>query len=89
MSLELSFSTPKGLEIKTLGLGSQDIFLGDYRIPMQDFLDMAEYVLTNTDLEINDPRSKFLSRLKKVKTAPGWDVNQNPKCRRILIPGQP
>jgi hypothetical protein len=73
MSLKLDGGTkPKGLFIKTSGL-NDTIILGDYRISMLDFLLAARYVLTNTDLEPNDPRLKFIEVIKKMRVVEGWD----------------
>lgn len=73
MSLKLdSGSKPKGLFIKTFGF-DDTILLGDYKISMLDFLLAAKYVLTNTDLEPNDHRLKFIEVVKKMKLVDGWD----------------
>ena len=80
MSLLLANGTrPKGLNLKTWGLGSNDVYLGDYVISLKDFLCAAEYVLTNTDIKKNDPRLKFVEIVKKMRKIKGW----NPRRKRL------
>ena len=72
MSLELSRSN--NLNVKTWGLdNSKDIVcLGKYDIEINDFFHMVYYVLTNTDLYRDDPRLKFIARIKKMKKVTGY-----------------
>lgn len=85
MSLSLDLGTkPKGLEIKTLGnlLGLDPlhvVHLGEYEISMKDFLCAADYVLTNTDLEVDDPRLQFVRCVKSMKIVEGY----NPGRKRL------
>ena len=74
MSLVLNQGTkPEGLEIKTWGMPElPDVQLGDYEISMEDFLECAFYVLTNTDLQPNDPRLVFVERVKKMTQLDGY-----------------
>lgn len=75
MSLCLGLGTkPAGLEIKTYGFGSMGntVHLGDYKISLQDFLMATEYVLTNTDLEPNDPRLQFMKCVQSMKQTDGY-----------------
>jgi hypothetical protein len=74
MSLTLSYSKPQDLDVKTLGLpGCNVVLLGDYQIPMEDFCEMVKYVLTNTDLEPEDPRLELLEFVKGLKPVDGWN----------------
>ena len=80
MSLVLDFSKPDGLEIKTYGFGGvgQTVFLRDghniyCEINLGDFLIAAHYVLTNTDLDINDPRRQFVKCVQAMTQIKGFD----------------
>lgn len=77
MSLELRYSLPRGLTVKTsgapqCGLGGVRLWIpvkpGEMnvivRIAATDFVDMAAYVLTNTDLEPDDPRLAFVETVR-------------------------
>ena len=80
MSLQLSFSKPQ--VVCTVAPDSGTVFVGDYEISMQDFLHLAEYVLTNTDLTNNDPRLEFVKKVGvKLKIVPGY----NPGKQRLEI----
>jgi hypothetical protein len=80
MSLVLSKSLPKDLEVKTHGtiFRGKDLVLlrgsgVDCEIPIRDFLYAVEYVLTNTDLRHRDPRLKFLKTISKLKQITGYN----------------
>lgn len=79
MSLILSDSEPKGLEVKTHGFplearGREVVRLGDYEIGLVDFLCAAWYALTNTDLNgLTDPRIQFVQAVKKIEIVPGGE----------------
>lgn len=82
MSLVLGHGTkPRGLEVKIHGLPSlsKRVFLGDYDISLGDFLAVAEYVLTNTDLRPRDPRRRFVRRVRSMREVDGY----NPGGRRL------
>lgn len=84
MSLILNMGTkPYGLRVKTFGFGSRlnTVYLGDYEISLEDFLVAAEYVLTNTDLEPNDPRLQFVERVKSMEEVDGY----NPGRKRLEV----
>lgn len=75
MSLSLDLGTkPAGLEVNTFGLGEigSTIYLGNYEISLKDFLVTAFYVLTNTDLETNDPRLQFVKCVQSMKEVEGY-----------------
>jgi hypothetical protein len=42
-------------------------------IKMTDFLAIAEYVITNSDLRKRDPRRKFIKSMKAMREVPGWN----------------
>jgi hypothetical protein len=71
MTLELS-NSPGKPEIKTF-TGPVHIFygsgdeVGQVDITMNDFMAAAYYVLTNTELEPNDPRLSFVKLMKQMK----------------------
>jgi hypothetical protein len=85
MSLKLAQGTkPLNLEIKTYGLPPcartpTMVYLGDYEISMEDWIEATMYVLTNTDLVTDDPRLPFLERLKKLEVSQGF----NPNAKRL------
>ena len=82
MTLILDRGTqPDGLEVKTFGFGlmRNTVRLGDYEISLEDFLVAAEYVLTNTDLEPNDPRLQFVKCVQSTQETDGY----NPGRKRL------
>jgi hypothetical protein len=84
MSLKLEVDTFQKVEVKTWDPNRVLICTptADIEIGIKDFCYVVAYVLTNTDLiGKNDPRLALVSRLKKVKTRPGY----NPKARRLVI----
>jgi hypothetical protein len=79
MSLILEMGTkPEGLEVKTYGFGlmGNSVYLGNYEISIEDFLVTALYVLTNTDLDVNDPRIQFLKCVHSLKVVRGYNPNR-------------
>lgn len=86
MSLSLDCGTkPPGLTAKTHGLRRNDtVYLGDYEISMVDFLALTHYVLTNTDLEEDDPRQQFLRSVQSMTEVKGF--NSNAKRLETSIP---
>jgi hypothetical protein len=93
MSLILSDASPTGLTIKTCGVKfevgegankrrEQVVMLGDCEIPMSEFCTAVEYVLSNTDLDLNDPRIGMVERIKKATVVPGHNAvaGINPNC---------
>ena len=74
MSMVLDETKPKGLEIKTHGIGEDVVFLGDYEIAMEDFLIAAHYVLTNTNLRNNDSRLQFVKCVRSMKVTKGYPL---------------
>lgn len=75
MSLGLDLGTkPAGTMIKTFGLNPEVIFLGNLEISLKDFLYAAHYVLTNTDLVLNDQRLQFLECVKSMEIVSGYNT---------------
>lgn len=77
MSLELSGTNP--LVVAKSGIPSKnDINLyskdSDIDIPMEDFCDLVEYTLTNTDLFPDDPRLKLIAKLKNADVTEGYNT---------------
>ncbi len=71
----MSIMFSNGLGVKTWGDGLVRIIgpKTNLNIPMQVFLRMAEYLLTNTDLEKDDPRPAFLERCRGAELKDGWN----------------
>jgi hypothetical protein len=70
MSLVLAHSEPSGTEIKTLD--AQTVYLGPLEISMSDFACAVIYVLTNTNLEENDPRVELVRAVKRLVEVDGF-----------------
>lgn len=88
----LSRSEPKNLNVysvptvKQLGIKAV-IYFGKYEIPMDEFLNAARYVLTNTDLEnkngLADPRLMFVKNVKKLRIVDGYNKKRKPSAKRL------
>lgn len=87
LTLDDPETQPQGLSCKTFGHGTPRVFVGDYQIAMTDFLVLAEYVLTNTNLQPVDPRPAFLDRCKQATLLPGWSLAVNDPAQRIDMEG--
>lgn len=88
MSLTLDLgTTPAGLSVKTFGFGQMGntVYLGEYEISLEDFLIMSHYVLTNTDLESNDPRRQFVECVKEMQEVSGFNAPAT-RLRSLLSP---
>lgn len=79
MTLKLANSKPP---VRVKSFTGDTVFIGDYAIDLDDFLEAAEYVLTNTDLEKNDSRLIFVQRVRESDVAEGF----NPGGARIVFP---
>ena len=78
MSLSLDLGTKPRLEVQTFecdpgGGNTKIVYLGEYEISLEDFLCMADYVLTNTDLKPNDPRLQFVKCVQSMKKVKGYN----------------
>lgn len=69
-SLDLG-TTPEGTIAKTDWDGKY-VDVGPLRITMEDFCELAMYVLTNTDLQSGDARFRFISQLAKLNVIDGY-----------------
>lgn len=89
MTFLLNMGTePNNLKLRTtsiplLGTPPGTVFLGDYEISQEDFLFMAHYVLTNTDLVPNDKRLQFVECVKAMRIVPGWNQGNDSNCKRL------
>ena len=71
MSLLLNLGTkPDGTTAKT-DFDGKFVEVGDLTITTDDFCQLAMYVLTNTDLQRNDPRLHFMNQLAKLNVIDG------------------
>lgn len=84
MTLVLVGSKPNPLGVKTFGFGPMGrvVYLGDYEVSLEDFLAAAGYVLTNTDLEPEDPRLQFVEFVRFMRRVDGY----NPGQKRLESP---
>lgn len=76
MSLTLDGQgTPVPVEVKTFQAGKKTVLLfGDKEIGLNDFLQAAFYVLTNTDLDPEgDDRLKFVGMVDGLMLAEGYN----------------
>lgn len=92
MSLVLSNSKPDGLTAKTFGdlcrsnSGEQVVIIGDYVIPMSDFVVLVMYVLTNSELDENDPRLQLVAQVKNMGVVPDF-LNEGRGTRLTILNG--
>jgi len=71
MTLKLSLGTkPDGLEIKAY---DSDIKIGDYSLSYTDFCEAVKYVMCNTNLSADDPRSELRLFFTKLQLVAGYD----------------
>ena len=84
MSLLLQRGTkPDGLRV-TAQL-TNVVSIGNYEISLDDFLIVAEYVLTNTDLVPNDHRLQFVKCVKSMKEVKGYNKGRK-RLESSLLP---
>jgi hypothetical protein len=53
------------------GKGEAEIRIGDCYLSLADFSEMVMYVMTNTDLEEEDPRLSLMDRIANLREAAG------------------
>ena len=76
MSMEVTdIESGRDLHVRTLFVDF-GVLIGDHRISMKDFLNIAFYALINADLEENDPRIKFVEEVKKLQIVDGLNAGQ-------------
>lgn len=87
---------PRDLEVKTWGGHPPVVYLStataQYTIALEDFLEAAWYVLTNANLDPNDPRLAFVERVRKLRKVPGWSLGtggRRVRTRRLTVPLHP
>lgn len=57
--------------------GAQEVVVGREQIGILDFLYLAHYVLTNTDLEPDDPRRQFVKCVQAMHEDEGWNGKES------------
>ncbi len=66
MSLILKQGTrPEGLLV-SISPNGKVVEVGDYEISLEDFLETTFYVLTSYDIMPNDPRLKFVKKIRSM-----------------------
>jgi hypothetical protein len=55
-------------------------------VTLADFLTLSAYVLTNTDLELNDPRTQFVKCVTSMRVVEGWNGAQSKALRPSVEP---
>lgn len=97
MSLLLEQNTkPAGVEVKTsfgnrVWLGTRPgNFIGDAEIDMSmdDFCAVVEYVMTNTNLDPEDPRLELQKRICALRVVTGWG-DDGKRLSHANAPGEP
>ncbi len=77
MSMTLDNGTiPKGLDVQVHdmdGDGKDVVMIRDYVLSMKDFLFLAAYALTNTDLKEDDPRLRFVEFVQQLQYEKGFN----------------
>lgn len=74
MSLSLDLGTRPAGTVARIDCNSQFVEIGkDLEISMDDFCQLAMYVLTNTDLRSADPRLHFMNQLAKLNVIEGYN----------------
>jgi hypothetical protein len=71
----MTISLDSGTIPEGLCTSAQDEFvaIGDYRLSYSDFCFLTMYVMTNTNLRLNDPRVKLLNQMKELTKVVGYD----------------
>lgn len=74
MSMNLSEETrPPNLIVWAPEGDQYTVFVGGCAIPIKDFMQAVGYVLTNKDLDENDPRLGFIKDVKSMKQIEGFN----------------
>lgn len=95
MSIQLTSGTfPHGLDVRTYssrlsptvdtwhGSGGT-VRIGQYLLSMRDFIEVARYALTNSNLEgESDPRVAFVKQLAKMKLGEGFGDSS---AQRLMV----
>jgi hypothetical protein len=70
------------IDCNTYGLPVQSVDkvrIGDNYVTYDEFFALAEYVLENTDLYENDPRLRFIGKMKQAIIKDGWESTYTKK----------
>ncbi len=81
MTLELK----NGVGVKTFEAGT--VFIDHKEYSIEDVLNIAYYVLTNTDLVPDDPRLGFIKVVKDMAVVPGYSTEVFPN-KEVAVKGQ-
>jgi len=82
LSIRVNTLAGKELVVGTLlGQPLPGVYVGSLELPLDAVLDIAYYVLTNTNLVPDDPRLKFVQAVKKMRIVKGW----NAKYKRLAM----
>ena len=84
MSLILNNAKPSGTLIIST---SEHVQIGPFERPIEmtinEFCEMAMYVLLNKDLVPDDPRLKFMKDVKRLTKIRGFNFHQDPGSKRL------
>jgi hypothetical protein len=85
MTLVVSDSKPQ-LDVKAFGeivfLSTDDAYIS---VPMDEFVRVMWYVITNADVEPNDPRMCFVELMKKIQLVEGYNIQNDKESKRLGI----
>lgn len=88
MSLLMNSGSKPEFTISSHCMGRNIVLSGNRPdvISAEDVLEMAYYVLTNTDLDgPDDPRLKFIKRIELLDNVPGYNAARNPEARKASM----
>jgi hypothetical protein len=60
--------------------------VGQYHMSLEDFLELAHYVLVITDLTEDDPRRQFVEAVRQMREIPGYNGSH---AKRLMTPLEP
>lgn len=84
MSITLDIDSPTKPWCKTIT--SKKIVIGKEEVGLEDFIYLAHYVLTNTDLEPDDPRRQFVKCVQAMHEDEGWNGKTSVGLRSAVPP---
>jgi len=68
---------------------AKEVVIGGETVGILDFLVLAHYVLTNTDLEPDDPRRQFVKCVQAMHEDEGWNGESSVALRSKVTPIPP
>lgn len=71
MSLSLDLGTKPHGTVAVTDFDGEYVGVADLQISTADFCQLVIYVLTNTDLQPNDPRLHLMNQIAKLNVIPG------------------